>query len=516
MHFPVAQNLCSLFVWGFVFGAVGCGAPSAQSLEVIGWAPLALITQGSALGSAQLDATANTPGTFTDSPPAGAALPAGIQSLTARLTPANTTGYTTATAHSAVCATTGQCTGNNGGTTANCPASPVVPESVSAFVRSLGVNTHLAYPHTPYFDQPGRVVSALQYLGVPNVRDVSLGYTDSITATMNNAVAAAGFKFDALLIGSGDVDLGQNLTNISSFLNTNPGAVVAIEGPNEINGGPITYGSLTSTYTAGVMVTQDLWTAVQNSSSLKGIPVYSLSMAGGVDNLASQVAQLGNLAPYVTYGNAHIYACCSNNMWQYDMPMYLPIFEQSTPGKPEVVTETGYETIPSAVDAIAAAKYNLNTLFQDSLNGIVATYLFELVDASSTVTFGLFNGDWTPKPGATAIHNMTRILQGAGTGSATSTVNYSVSGLPATGYSLLLGSSTAFDIAVWIDATVYNPKTATDIVAPAYTATVNLGKTFANITVYDPMIGTTPIATYSKVSSLKISVTDHPLIVQVN
>jgi hypothetical protein len=91
-----------------------------------------------------------------------------------------------------------------------------------------------------------------------------------------------------------------------------------------------------------------------------------------------------------------------------------------------------------------------------------------------------------------------------------------VSGLPATGYSLLLGSSTAFNIAVWIDATVYNPTTATDIVAPAYTATVNLGETFANVAVYDPMIGTTPIATYNNVSSVQISVTDHPLIVQVN
>jgi hypothetical protein len=46
--------------------------------------------------------------------------------------------------------------------------------------------------------------------------------------------------------------------------------------------------------------------------------------------------------------------------------------------------------------------------------------------------------------------------------------------------------------------------------------TINLGATYSNIAVYDPMIGTTPIATYSNVSTLNISVTDHPLIVQVN
>jgi hypothetical protein len=95
-------------------------------------------------------------------------------------------------------------------------------------------------------------------------------------------------------------------------------------------------------------------------------------------------------------------------------------------------------------------------------------------------------------------------------------LNYSVSGLPATGRTFLLGSSTAFDIAVWIDATVYDPTSATDIAATAYPVTVNLGATYTNITVYDPMVGTTPIATYSNVSTLNISVTDHPLIVQVN
>ena len=95
-------------------------------------------------------------------------------------------------------------------------------------------------------------------------------------------------------------------------------------------------------------------------------------------------------------------------------------------------------------------------------------------------------------------------------------MNYNVSGLPATGRTFLLGSGTAFDLAVWIDATVYNSTNAIDIAAPAYPVTVNLGATFANVAVYDPMVGTTPIATYSNVSTVSISVIDHPLIVQVD
>jgi hypothetical protein len=62
-------------------------------------------------------------------------------------------------------------------------------------------------------------------------------------------------------------------------------------------------------------------------------------------------------------------------------------------------------------------------------------------------------------------------------------LNYSVSGLPAMGHTFLLGSSTAFDLAVWIDATVYDPTNAIDIAAPAYPVTVNLGATFVNVAV---------------------------------
>jgi hypothetical protein len=166
------------------------------------------------------------------------------------------------------------------------------------------------------------------------------------------------------------------------------------------------------------------------------------------------------------------------------------------------------------VDDLSAAKYNLNTLFENALHGIAKTYLFELVDQSSSDTYGQFTVNWAPKTGATAIHNLTSILEAAGSGNPSSAPKYTVSGLPATGHSLILGSSSAFDLAVWIDATVYDPSTETDITASSYTTTVNLGATYPTVKVFDPMTGTTPIETYSNVSSVQISVSDHPLIVQ--
>jgi hypothetical protein len=70
-----------------------------QVAPVITWAPLAAITQGTALGSAQLDATANVPGAFSYNPGAGGVPAAGTLQLTVAFTPTDTTDYSSATAH---------------------------------------------------------------------------------------------------------------------------------------------------------------------------------------------------------------------------------------------------------------------------------------------------------------------------------------------------------------------------------------------------------------------------------
>jgi hypothetical protein len=61
------------------------------------WTNPAAISYGTALGSNQLDASANLPGTFNYTPPAGTVLNAGTNILTAVFTPANTNYYGSAT-----------------------------------------------------------------------------------------------------------------------------------------------------------------------------------------------------------------------------------------------------------------------------------------------------------------------------------------------------------------------------------------------------------------------------------
>jgi hypothetical protein len=69
-----------------------------QATPTITWAGPAGITFGTALSAAQLNATANVPGTFVYTPAAGTILSAGNQTLSTTFTPTDATDYTTATA----------------------------------------------------------------------------------------------------------------------------------------------------------------------------------------------------------------------------------------------------------------------------------------------------------------------------------------------------------------------------------------------------------------------------------
>jgi hypothetical protein len=76
-------------------GAVSC----ARNMPLIVWPVPSGIVPGTALGAAQLDATASVPGTFVYNPAAGTVLPIGnLQTLSVTFTPNDSVDYMTATA----------------------------------------------------------------------------------------------------------------------------------------------------------------------------------------------------------------------------------------------------------------------------------------------------------------------------------------------------------------------------------------------------------------------------------
>jgi hypothetical protein len=81
-----------------VISGVFLDSAVSRTTPTLTWASPASIVYGTALTSAQLDATASVPGTFSYSPAAGTVPGAGTDTLSVTFTPTDTTDYTTATA----------------------------------------------------------------------------------------------------------------------------------------------------------------------------------------------------------------------------------------------------------------------------------------------------------------------------------------------------------------------------------------------------------------------------------
>jgi hypothetical protein len=398
--------------------------------------------------------------------------------------------------------------------------------SAASFIGSIGINTHAAYSWGAY-NNASLVIDDLKYLGVTTVRDSFA--TDPSAVPVVNALAAAGVKFDFVtssdLPVTGSSGLMQYVASIDAFLAAHPGSIVAVEGLNEANIQSFSYHG-SSSLSAAAQFQADFYTAIKSDAHLGSVAVYNMTLAY---NDASGYASLGNLAKYADYSNAHAYVATSTPN-QYGLDVSLDTASTSAVGKPSVITETGYTTLASAsglgVDQTVQAKSILNLLVDSYSDGVKKTYLYELLDRDSSSSntdpeahFGLFNSDGTPKLAAKALHNLTTILADDGTGGHTPTasLNYSLSNMPTTGNSMVLGKSNgAYDLVVWAEPTLWNDTTDKEVSNPTKSVAVHLGAVHQTVVIYDPLTGTVPIATYHNVQDFNVPISDHPLIIEID
>lgn len=398
--------------------------------------------------------------------------------------------------------------------------------SASAFTSSIGVNTHVSYAWGSY-NNLALVEADLKYLGVTTLRD---GLTNIPAAQpVLDGLANAGYKFDlgvsSSIPATGAAGLQQYVNALEAFQAAHPGSVIALEGLNEVNLQAFSY-SGSSTIEAAAQFQQALYSAIKADASLASIPVYNLTL--GYDDPAD-FAKLGNLGASSDYANSHAYVSTGTTP-AAALAAALNLASSVSPGDPSVITETGYSTLSTTpflgVNESAESKSILNTLMDAFKDGVGKTYLYELLDRNSSSSdtnpqshFGLFYDDGTPKLAATAVHNLTTILNDNGTGSGqpTSPLSYTLSNMPDSGNSMVLGKSNgAYDLVVWAEPKVWDPKTNTEISNPSQTVTVQLDGVHQSIKVYDPTSGTDPIETFTNVSSFTIPVSDHPIIIEID
>ncbi len=404
---------------------------------------------------------------------------------------------------------------------ATAPTTPTTAVSAANFVDSIGVNIHLPYDWTSYGNL-SVVESSLAYLGIHNVRDSLVPWPQ--TQPDYQALMSLGYKFD-FIIPIASIDIAGFVSLADSYAKSNPGSILALEGPNEVNLWPVTYNGGSSLANAA-QYEQAFYSAIRADSNLNGISVYNLSLGSSDPNLFKQ---LGDLSSSADFANSHAYLR-DNVAPAYTENVLFPLPKIDTPGLPMVITETGYTTNPYAgyngIDEAGQAKYTLDTLMDAYKAGVSKTFLYELLDQYSDPTFtsaenhyGLFNSDGTPKLAATAIHDLTTILADPGvTASFTpGSLSYTITNLTAPyGNQLLFEKSNgAFDLVLWAEPIIWNASTYTAVAAPHDITTVSFGQVEGTVFVFDPLLGSTPIATYHNVQQINVDITDHPIVIEV-
>lgn len=394
--------------------------------------------------------------------------------------------------------------------------------SALTFLDGLGVNAHVSWPgHYPY-SQTGKVIAALDYLGLRKLRD----YVNSSTFPVFERLAASGVSLNLLL--NPKVGLDNYLGWARSLARTYPGSVAAMEGPNEVDKWPVTFGGLEG-FPAAVATQKALYASAKSDPVLAKAPVYNLTISG---ISRSKSAALGDLSAHADYGNVHPYYRAGQQSWghslrdtRYTLKRYLAAARWTAPGRPVVLTETGSTTAvgsPIGVSEEVQARQILNSLMAAAAHQVPATYIYELVDSHDAGPedveshYGLYRYDWTPKPAAMALHHLTRILRRGGAPRPGPAPEYTLTGMPASGASLLfrLGDGT-YAIALWAEPDLWNEDASVPIAAPAVTAHIAFSATQPSVAVYDPLVSDRPLQSLGPTRSLGVRISDHPVIVQL-
>ncbi len=388
----------------------------------------------------------------------------------------------------------------------------------SDFIESIGVNAHIDQAGSTYAKSD--VIGQMRYLGIDNMR-VLAPYDQAGTLSTYTSLGQQGIKFDVVPFVNHGAAI--NLASDMSMIDSIAPYVRTVEGPNEINTDPLANYNGQSGVNAAIALQKDLYAAVHSDARLNGVGVLGFSLSVG-----GSVTGFGDISQYADYGNVHGYA--GQGVPPYYMLDYARTSVTTVTGKPVMMTETGNYTDfdgNSGVTQDVQAKWIMDSLLENAAKGVVKTYVYQLEDNGfdtgapySENHYGMFTNDGTAKQSAVDVHNLTSILADTGSNSATfatTALNYTVSGVNTdnTFNTSFAKSNGSTDIALWYEPQFYNAATGQASGVAAQNATVALGGTY-NVKVFDPVAGTTAIATYQNVSSVNVALGTDPLIIEVS
>jgi hypothetical protein len=424
---------------------------------------------------------------------------------------------------------------------AGAQATTAVP--ATDFLNSIGIDSTF-----PDRGQPlAKTVEMVKYGGFRWIRGGIEGLTAQGPTTVQTYLdlhEQTGVKFSWGLV-SGGSDLNKLIESARVLARAD--ALLAFEGNNEPNNWGVTYqgekgGGKAPSWMAVAKLQRDLYQAVKSDPLLKKYPVWSPSETGGqTDNVGLQFLTIppgaGTLMPegtrYADYATCHNYiyhanspGLMDNKTWNAADPTsackvdglygnfgrmwgkhFRGYSEAELATLPRVTTETGCTIDKDVTEEIHGR--NLLSMYLDQFKrgwSYTSVYILrDRGDESGNQTFGFFKPDYTPRQAAVYLHNLTTILADHGAPATPGKLDYSIPDEPVTVHDMLLEKSDGtLDLLVWGER-----------LKGEDALVVRLGGTYAAVKVYDPTIGTESVKMLSNVSSLNLTLTDHPLIIVI-
>ncbi len=370
--------------------------------------------------------------------------------------------------------------------------------SATTFASSLGINTHIDFA-TYGYQNLANVESDIQYLGVKIIRDSAETATDA--TTWLQVAQATGAKFDDYIAETSPSGMSVDLGYVAQL--AGEGILASIEGGNEEDDAyPASLGNT-------LQITAQFQQQVYALGKSLGLPVFNMSFGAGwtaANGWQGDYGAVGNLSAYTTYGNAHTYPV-AGQLPDSTIQRVNGLATLAASTRPVVTTEIGWDT--SVFDPQTIAKYVLDAALDGMKDGDSGMYYYGLYDDGSG-NWGLFNADGTARPAATALHNLTTLLADTGTNAATfkpGALTYGLSGTQTGDSSVLIEKSNgSFWLSLWNE---------TETAGSPHTVTVTLGSQAASVIEFDPLSGTSSIRAWSNVSSVQVSVPDHPVLLEI-
>lgn len=405
------------------------------------------------------------------------------------------------------------------------------------FLNSIGVNSAISKRG----ESLDETIELMKYTGI---RWIRAGYEGDIPdADFIKLHKETGVRFSYGLL-SGGTDIKRLLAGAKKL--DAVGALLAFEGSNEPNNWGFKYkgvdGGKNLTWLPIAQLQKDLYQAVKSDATLKKYPVWDLCENGAqTDNVGLQFLEIpkgaGTLMPdatkYADFATCHNYfshpshpGLYDNQTWNAADPgplckvdglygnygktwlgKHQGYTEKELLTLPRVTTEIGV-TLTDEINEEKQARLYLNLYFSQFKRNwsYTAVYLLrDRVDEVGNQAFGFYKPDYSPRKAAIYLHNLTTILADKPSKFKPEELSFQIINQPETVHYLLLQKSNGkFELVIWGE----KAKGTEEI-------EVKLGKVHPLIKVYDPTKGTDAIQTLSKASSVKLTTSDHPFIIEI-